>query len=138
MVVGIVRRLGDLALEPAVRVGEPDAVAQRDDEPARARRRKQPIDAGIGITAFAPVAGSKRLSDGALMSTHQSACSATDHVGHSPSFALTSSTHRNGDSGMSGIRSGGRLAWSAHRTGERGAGRQEAGAGSPLAAFARD
>jgi hypothetical protein len=37
--------------------------------PPPSRSAAQPIDAGIGMTRFSPVAGSKRFSAGALMST---------------------------------------------------------------------
>ena len=40
MMRGIVGRVGDLALEPAVAVDEPDAVAQRDDEAAAHAQRE--------------------------------------------------------------------------------------------------
>jgi hypothetical protein len=63
-------------------------------KPPERRSAKQPIDSGIGITVFWPVAGSKRLSDGALMSTQYSTRSAMDQVGHSPRLALMSSTQR--------------------------------------------
>src|SRR6478609_352198 len=53
------------------------------------------MDSGIGITTLSPVAGSNRLSDGALMSIQYSACSAIDHKGHSPRLAFASSTQVN-------------------------------------------
>ena len=68
----IVGRGGDLAVERTVGAREPDATAQRDDEAPGARSAKQPMDSGIGIATLRPVAGSKRLSEGALMSTQYS------------------------------------------------------------------
>ena len=51
-------------------------------------------NSGIGQAVLAPRLGSKRLSDGALMSTQKSTCSAADHTGHSPRLARASSTQR--------------------------------------------
>ena len=66
-------------------------------KPPVARSAKQPMDSGIGIATLRPVAGSKRLSEGALMSTQYSTRSRADHTGHSPRLALPSRTHANGD-----------------------------------------
>jgi hypothetical protein len=46
-------------------------IAERNatTKPPPARKTKLPMDAGMGIVRFSPVAGSNRLSDGALMST---------------------------------------------------------------------
>src|SRR5260221_2152050 len=60
--------------------------------PPAARNAKQPMDSGMGIASLRPVAGSKRLSDGALMSTQYSTRSRPDHTGHSPRLALLSRT----------------------------------------------
>src|SRR3984893_6743973 len=70
--------------------------------PPPARKAKHPIACGIGHALLVPREGSKRLSEGALMSIQYSACSSTDHTGHSPRLALTSSTHAKEDS-MGGI-----------------------------------
>jgi len=88
------------------------------------------MDCGIGHALLVPRAGSKRLSDGALMSIQYSACSATDHSGHSPKLALTSSTHAKEDS-MSGIPSAASAVprnRDAHRTRKRCARCEHAGA----------
>src|SRR5215470_8436429 len=61
-------------------------------KPPRARSAKLPIDSGIGHAVLLPVAGSKQLSDGALMSTQYRTLSSAHHTGHSPRLALTSST----------------------------------------------
>jgi len=60
---------------PTFRVGRPSFDASQKPSrsattnPPEARNAKQPIDSGIGTATFSPVAGSKRLSDGSLMST---------------------------------------------------------------------
>ena len=96
MVRRIVRRGGDLAVERAVRCARARSRrAARRRSRRRGAARSSRSTRGIGIAVLRPVAGSKRLSDGALMSTQYSALSRADQTGHSPSFALTSRTQRN-------------------------------------------
>src|SRR6266540_3346437 len=89
--------------------------------PPSERSAKQPIASGIAHAVFWPASGSKRLSDGALMSTQYSNCSSTDQTGHSPRLALMSSTHSNGERIVGAGRDR-----NAHRTRKRGTRREEA------------
>ena len=120
-------------------------------KPPSRRSAKQPIDSGIGSTVLRPVSGSKRLSDGALMSTQYSTCSSADHTGHSPRLALMSSTQTSGVAGeverFIGLPSCRALRLSPfgasssradndpHRTRKCRAGRKNPGAGARLAAL---
>src|ERR1039457_5951344 len=66
--------------------------------PPMARTAKDPMACGIDHAVLVPRLGSKRLSEGALMSTQYSTCSLGDQIGHSPRLALTSSTQVKRDS----------------------------------------